>query len=61
VGGWQRPHEQAAKIGGALHGQAGEVGAAGELALLRHTLGVAPGRLRDDAVSHAVQASWTGR
>lgn len=37
------PAEQAAKVGGALHGQAGEVGASGELALLRQPLGVTTG------------------
>src|SRR6266536_1412455 len=48
------PAGQAAKVGGALDGQPGEVGAARELALLRQVLGVAVGlgRLGDDAAGH---------
>src|SRR6266498_4541508 len=48
------PAEQAAEVGGALHGQAGELGAAGQLALLRQVLGVVVGlgRLGDDAAGH---------
>src|SRR6266496_3307522 len=48
------PAEQAAEVGGALHGQAGEVGAPRQLALLRQVLGVVVGlgRLGDDPDGH---------
>ncbi len=57
------PAEQAAEVGGALHGQAGEAGAARQLALLRQLLGVAVGlgRLGDDPDGHGYSSRWASR